>query len=129
MSMPLRVVCPNGHRLQVDAKHAGKKAACPKCEVPFVLKSADRRQLSDSSIMNVLGAHDPARSAILRVEPRAMPRPTKACPKCQTRFSAAYHVCPKCRVYLGESPATTLMPEGSGPDGLRLDGTATSSAT
>lgn len=101
--MTLRVTCPNGHKLQVDSHHEGKKAACPRCDARFLLRAAtpERRPVSDSSILAVLGNHDPSTSVISRPQAAAPARPSKACPKCQARFSAAYHICPSCRVYLG----------------------------
>ncbi len=50
--MPISVTCPNGHKLKVKSKLAGKVISCPKCKAPIEV------QLSESGIMGFLDLHD-----------------------------------------------------------------------
>ncbi|NBW96064.1 MAG: hypothetical protein EBR28_04885 [Planctomycetia bacterium] len=40
--------CPNGHRINVDARLAGKRGTCSKCGVPVVIPTSDQTARSDS---------------------------------------------------------------------------------
>ena len=51
--MTFKLRCPNGHKLRFDAKDAGKKGKCPKCQSRVVLQAP--REVSDTSILAVLG--------------------------------------------------------------------------
>jgi len=97
--MTMKFRCPNGHKLRIDAKDGGKKGICPRCLARFVLPAA--REVSDTSILAVLGDHQPDRSVIIRTpEKPAQPGKARICPKCKAQISNAFHICPNCRVYL-----------------------------
>jgi hypothetical protein len=98
--MILKFRCPQGHKLRFDSKDVGKKGTCPKCLARFVLPNI-RREVSDTSIVAVLGEHQPDKTAVIG-PPENYPKrgQTKICPKCAGRISAAFHICPNCRVYL-----------------------------
>ncbi|HVX59051.1 MAG TPA: hypothetical protein VHC19_00570 [Pirellulales bacterium] len=101
MSFKLR--CPNGHKLRFDAKDVGKKGMCPKCQSRVTLQPP--RGVSDTSIMAVLGDAPSDRSVLMRPteESTALPAPGRTCPRCQTRFSSAFQLCPNCLRYLPPS--------------------------
>ncbi|HVC96928.1 MAG TPA: hypothetical protein VND64_24830 [Pirellulales bacterium] len=100
--MSFKIRCPNGHKLRVDAKDGGKKGMCPRCHARFTLARAPR-EVSDTSILTVLGDHQPDKSAIISSPAKEMqiqPGKLKVCPKCKAQIPAAFHICPNCRVYL-----------------------------
>lgn len=37
------IFCPNGHRIEVDKRHAGKTGRCPKCRVPFFVPLPEKK--------------------------------------------------------------------------------------
>lgn len=102
--MSIKMLCPNGHKLRVDERHAGQRAVCPRCDAKMTVPTPTRHEMSESSIVALMGDAAPQQSVITRVAPAPQKRPTRTCPKCQTVMSAAYHICPTCRVYLPDPP-------------------------
>ena len=110
--MKMKLLCPNGHQLRVGEEHAGKRAACPRCKIQFivprpVVKMLDERKpaMSDTSIVNLLGSYDASKSVVAKIDDqirRAVepPKPKHECPRCSMRISGLYQVCPHCRLYL-----------------------------
>lgn len=113
--MTLKLRCPNGHKLRVDARHGGKQGMCPKCRVKFVLPKAPR-EVSDTSILAVLGDAPSDRSVIMQpaapagtaVKPE-LPTRTRTCPSCRTRMAQAFHICPNCRKYVPPTERKDLI--------------------
>ena len=101
MSYKLR--CPNGHKLRFEAKDAGKEGKCPKCHSRITLPP--RREVSDTSILAVLGDVPSDRSVLLHPteQATAAAAPARCCPRCHTRLSAAFQLCPNCLTYLPPS--------------------------
>lgn len=101
--MTFKLRCPNGHKLRFDAKDAGKKGTCPKCHSRVVLRAP--REVSDTSILAVLGDVPSDRSVLLHAgeQPAAALAPARTCPRCHTRLSAAFQLCPNCLTYLPPS--------------------------
>jgi hypothetical protein len=101
--MTFKLRCPNGHKLRFDAKDAGKEGQCPTCQTKVTLQP--QRVVSDTSILAVLGDAPPDRSVIIQPDdhPKAPPAPGRNCPRCHTRVSAAYQLCPNCQTYLSPS--------------------------
>lgn len=101
--MTFKLRCPNGHKLRFDAKDAGKKGTCPKCHSRGVLRAP--REVSDTSILAVLGDAPADRSVLLHAgeQPTAALAPSRTCPRCHTRLSAAFQLCPNCLTYLPPS--------------------------
>lgn len=95
--MDMKVTCPNGHRLRVDRRYAGRKGMCPRCQSRFDLPAQPKT--SESSIVAILGDCDAQRTSIAPA-PAAPPVPRRRCPKCKAEMSAKYHICPYCRTYL-----------------------------
>ena len=54
-AMSIRVVCPNGHALQVKNEWAGKTGLCPICKVPVAIPRPSSEDFSEDSIMDLLG--------------------------------------------------------------------------
>jgi len=100
--MSIKMLCPNGHKLRVDERHAGQRAMCPRCSARLTVPTPTRHELSESSIVALLGEASPHQAVLTRAAPPE--RPKRTCPKCQTVMSAAYHICPQCRVYLPDQP-------------------------
>lgn len=92
--MSIRVVCSNGHTLNVKEKYAGKTGLCPKCKVHV---DVPRRAISDSSIIAILGDHAGAAPAG-KVSPAANVKTT--CPRCHSHLSKDSRACPHCHLYL-----------------------------
>jgi hypothetical protein len=101
--MTFKLRCPNGHKLRFDAKDAGKKGMCPKCHTRVTLQPP--REVSDILILAVLGDAPSDRSVLLQPTERvtAALAPARTCPRCQTRLSTAFQLCPHCRTYLPPS--------------------------
>src|SRR5688500_1737536 len=99
--MEMKVLCPNGHKLRVDRKHAGHKGMCPRCQtrfvVPFAIRTKESRT-SESSIVALLGGIDTQKSVVAK-DFQTPPRATRFCAKCKAEMSAKYHICPHCRTY------------------------------
>lgn len=101
--MTLKLRCPNGHKLRFDPKHTGKLGMCPKCHEKVTLVP---RGPSDTSILAVLGDAPSDRSMVMRPEEQTTataPAPGRSCPRCRTRVSAAFQLCPNCQTYLPPS--------------------------
>lgn len=105
--MTSKLLCPNGHKLRFDAKDGGKQAMCPKCHTRITLP---RREVSDTSILAVLGDAASDRSIVMRpaeqLSPTAQltpPTPARTCPRCRARVTAAFQLCPNCNTYLPPS--------------------------
>ncbi|HEV3003848.1 MAG TPA: hypothetical protein VGX78_05275 [Pirellulales bacterium] len=100
--MTIKFRCPNGHKLRLEEKDVGKKGTCPKCHVHFTLpKPQPRREVSDTSILTLLGDQKSDESMIVKTPaPGARAAQVKVCVKCRATISAAYQICPKCRTYL-----------------------------
>lgn len=109
--MFIKLVCPNGHKLRVKEIHAGQRAVCPKCEARLVIPQPKAKQISDSSVLAVLGDYNSSRSVVARPaaitapqQPsplpgaRTLPQQRK-CVKCQALMSAKVRICPKCQLY------------------------------
>lgn len=101
--MTFKLRCPNGHKLRFDAKDTGKEGVCPRCQTRVTLHKP--REVSDTSILAVLGDVPSDRSVLLHApeHPSAPTAPGRSCPRCHTRISAAFQLCPKCRTYLPPS--------------------------
>lgn len=104
--MSIRVVCPNGHTLNVKDNCAGKTGLCPTCKARVAVPEVARPELSEDAILGILGTHEPA-SALVD-GPHASPSelvgparpPKKTCLNCDREISAAVHICPHCRTYI-----------------------------
>lgn len=103
--MRIKLLCPNGHKVWVDDQHAGQKGACPKCHAVVVVPApapapaSQRRAISDSSVMAVLGDYVPDKTTVAPASPRPV-APMRGCPKCHARISTVYRRCPQCQTYL-----------------------------
>lgn len=117
--MSIRVVCPNGHVLNVKDGLAGKTGLCPKCKARVVVPRPQEDGLSEDAIMNILGPHvsePPAADGPGAGPPEAPERfpagsspptgrtltPKKSCHKCNREISAEIHICPFCHTYIAE---------------------------
>ena len=110
--MSIRVTCPNGHELSVKDSFAGKAGLCPKCKARMQVPELPPGELSEDSIMNILGPSeassvsqysspvDPGYGAGSENDPNAPPK--KSCHKCNREISAAIHICPFCHTYIAE---------------------------
>ena len=113
--MSIRVVCPNGHILNVKDSLAGKIGLCPTCKARVQVPRIPEGDLSEDAILNILG---PAKSGTVRegqapeatdtVDPLSAPEsegggpPLKSCEKCNQLILAATHICPYCHTYIGK---------------------------
>lgn len=113
--MTFKLRCPNGHKLRFDGKDTGKKGMCPKCHSKVLLQPP--REVSDTSILAVLGDAPADRSVLLQPGElaKATLAPSRTCPRCQMRLSAAFQLCPNCHTYLPPSCREDL--KRTGPTG------------
>lgn len=107
--MAIKLVCPNGHVLNVPEKLAGKSGLCPVCRARVVVPRPGPGALSEDAILGILGSHTPrAASQITAEQLRAAQAaagagtegPKKVCRKCNREISAAMHICPFCHTYI-----------------------------
>ena len=73
-AMGIRFLCPNGHKLNVKADLAGKRASCPECGAKLVIPSASTDRAADSvsgTIADVAAAHSPVTIGVGQVAPLA----------------------------------------------------------
>ena len=49
--MGIRFLCPNGHKLNVKADLAGKRASCPECGAKLVIPSTDAASVAPEAIV------------------------------------------------------------------------------
>jgi len=117
--MSILVVCPNGHKLKVKDKLAGKQGFCPKCKAPVTIPELSPDELSEDAILDILGPRTntgPGASSIHDAQTR--PResgsalssisgkgehgspPKKSCHKCHQEIEAGVRICPHCHTYI-----------------------------
>lgn len=108
--MSIRVICPNGHRLEVRDSLAGKVGLCPLCKARVEVPKPKQGELSEDAIMGILGPPNPDLPQPVSVQPdlpsppppegeRSSP-PKKSCHKCNREISAGIHICPHCHTYI-----------------------------
>jgi uncharacterized paraquat-inducible protein A len=94
--MAIRVICPNGHSLNVKEKYAGRIGLCPECQAQV---EVPRRAISDSSVIAILGEHigqdSPAEKVGVKSGTNKLP-----CPRCHAFLSKNNRACPHCHLYL-----------------------------
>jgi hypothetical protein len=112
--MSIRVVCPNGHTLNVKDSLAGKIGLCPTCKARVRVPEPSQGELSEDAILNILGPHesDPALQIAVpgAPDPVELPPseadrggpPLKSCEKCNQLILAGTHICPYCHTYIGK---------------------------
>jgi hypothetical protein len=109
--MYVRLTCPNGHKLKIVGDLVGRVAVCPKCKARLAVPEPKVRQISDTSVLAVLGDVRADKSFVARPLPASPPprpaRPMRTCPKCRTEMSAAIRICPQCKLY---QPDTLPLP-------------------
>jgi hypothetical protein len=112
--MYIKLTCPNGHRLKIVGDLIGRVARCPTCQAALTIPQPKARQMSDTSVLAVLGDYRGDKSVIARPRPAAAPtaasipkKPMRVCPKCRTEMSAAIRICPKCKLYQPEKLIST----------------------
>jgi len=128
--MSIHVVCPNGHALNVKESLAGKTGLCPKCKARVQVPELRRDELSEDSIMSILGPHvskavqpSPVEASPVEVSPvevspvevspetveapQAVPvdsnsPPKKSCHRCNRVISSELHICPFCHTFIAK---------------------------
>jgi uncharacterized paraquat-inducible protein A len=113
--MSIRVVCRNGHILNVKDDLAGKIGLCPTCKARVRVPEISRDELSEDAILSILG---PPKSGSVEealgrevagpaeplpaVDGEGGGPPLKSCEKCNQLILAATHICPYCHTYIGK---------------------------
>ena len=108
----LRFHCPNGHRLKISAKHAGRRARCPACsESVQVPTPPPTESMSPSAVVRLLSRADstchlnPADMLAQREEHAQQGQQQglsrALCPQCNELIDEHERVCHHCRLYLG----------------------------
>lgn len=110
--MAIRVVCSNGHVLNVKDELAGKTVLCPSCRARVEIPKPQEGEFSEDSILDLLGPHAGAPSPHAPPDPDEAPEdataevhsmsppPKKACPRCDRPIDAGTRVCPHCNTYI-----------------------------
>jgi len=113
--MSIRVVCPNGHVLNVKDSMAGKVGLCPRCKARVEVSRPSTDELSEDAIMGILAPTGSAStgpasgsmpaagaetSAPAEVEKSSPPK--KSCHKCNQEILAGIHICPHCHTYIAK---------------------------
>lgn len=105
--MVLNVVCPQGHRLQAKAAHAGRKGRCPVCSERVMIPEPRPTPagLSDTGALRILGDYTPPPTA-----PRRETLSTgsgisgvmkRTCPRCRASLRSNISVCDQCQTFVG----------------------------
>jgi hypothetical protein len=111
--MSIQVVCPNGHRLQVQESCVGKTGLCPICKAQVHVHPPSEDDGFEDGLMDILGPHKVVHAAIPPPPPNpangvggADPKPIgfglkkKSCWRCHKEIETATHICPHCRTYI-----------------------------
>ncbi len=99
----IAIECPNGHRLTGSADLVGRKVRCPKCAVTFQLHLPERKTLTETGVMRLLGDVTPVPTPP-DPEAQAHARTKRACPRCHELISVHANVCDHCKCYVGVMP-------------------------
>lgn len=70
--MGIRFACPNGHKLNVKAELAGKRAICPKCKTKLLIPTLEE----STAQLNVTGQQEVVEQASPAKQPSAEPHAT-----------------------------------------------------
>jgi hypothetical protein len=110
--MAIRVVCPNGHTLQLKDSFAGRTGLCPVCKAKVRVPVPQRGDVSEDAILDFLGpaSIEPPEAKEIRVDEGSNegilqslgfsgPR-KRICEKCDKEIDAGEKVCPNCNTYL-----------------------------
>ena len=115
--MSIHVVCPNGHRLQVQESSAGKTGLCPVCKVKVDIPLPSGDGGFEDELMDILGPHKvvravspppppppppPNASASAEQKPKGFGLKKKSCWRCHKEIETATHICPYCRTYIAD---------------------------
>jgi anti-sigma B factor antagonist len=113
--MSIKVICPNGHALQVKSEFAGKSGLCPLCKARIVVPKPAAEAVSEDDLLEVLGPprvvprmpvagepprdhqpaasrHEPHRDVVKKDEPRKQSADVSSGSSLLRRKK----VCPKC---------------------------------
>jgi hypothetical protein len=107
--MSIRVVCPNGHVLNVKDSMAGTKGLCPTCRA--VVEVTPPAATLEDEILGLLGTMEPHSNGSASTKPKAertrvdgaelrATTPKKACSRCHREIDLAAHICPHCHTYI-----------------------------
>ncbi|MDZ7616518.1 MAG: hypothetical protein U1E05_05895 [Patescibacteria group bacterium] len=105
--MAIRVLCPNGHVLQVRDDLGGRVGRCPACKAIVQVPAVD--DFPEDAIMHILGrpAPRPSRDSGDGEEPLRSRAdhghhgpPKKSCVKCHREIELGTHICPFCHTYI-----------------------------
>lgn len=108
--MGINVKCPNGHTTRVKNSFAGKTGFCPVCKARMVVPDAPRSEMSEDSILGIIGTSPPKPPANAgssqeeSVDPLEQFVTAKAarkkCQKCRREIDNETHICPHCHTYI-----------------------------
>jgi hypothetical protein len=110
--MSIRVVCPNGHALQVKNEWAGRTGLCPTCKTPVEIPRPSVGDFSEESIIDLLGRPAVVHKAAPPVKQSppaagdARQPPKKECEKCKQEIPKETAICPYCRTFVGRGKET-----------------------
>ncbi len=126
--MSIHVVCPNGHDLKVNNRHAGQTGLCPKCQSRVLVPElAPTGGLGENEIAEMLDGPDDQEPLDVHQESRhrqpgrgsdstlsggssIVTEKTKRCPRCQGEISVQLHVCPLCQTYCPGGSSSSKPP-------------------
>lgn len=105
--MSIELTCPQGHKLKVKDRYAGKMGLCPHCgsrvRVPGVSEQEILRLLACDDLIedDHLGSKvvQPAASMPETMPVRLPLGGSKACPRCKKDVRASFDLCPHCGMY------------------------------
>jgi len=109
--MSITIVCPNGHKLKVKDKYAGKSGLCPTCKARIKVPVPKPRGIDDDAIMDILRPETSGLSIVTESEIRAAAEAdgkwsakekdvVRLCGKCHAEVAEGTSVCPNCHTYI-----------------------------
>ncbi|MCL6505396.1 MAG: hypothetical protein K6T59_00060 [Bryobacteraceae bacterium] len=110
--MSIELTCPQGHKLKVKDRYAGKTGLCPRCgsrvRVPGVSEQEILRLLTCEELIEAdhraSAAEEPAAGTVEAIPARRPLAGSKTCPRCKKEVRASFDLCPHCGTYFA-SPA------------------------
>lgn len=123
--MLIEVQCPNGHRFQVNEKHAGRIGACPRCSAPVTVprpRQADGGLGGPGAFQHAPGEsvpqaprHDRAKAASDSSPPvpSVVSGKEKLCVACGKVVSQSFSVCTRCGTPLSVYRHLDLRKDGT----------------
>ena len=105
--MSIQVECPNGHKLKIKNKYAGRTGRCPLCKSRIKIPVPEE-EIPGGLVRGILDPDKSGLSGLALEVPEFIDEPSdeddeklmKICGKCQQEIPASAQTCPHCKAYI-----------------------------